>query len=106
MLRNLLANALAYTPEGGTVAVSARATGQEVVVSVKDSGVGIPAEDLPHVFERFCRSDKSRTRSPGGSGLGLAIVKQLVEAHGGRVWAESTPGAGSVIGFTLPVATS
>ncbi len=104
VLRNLLANALAYTPEGGTVAVSAHAAGQEVVVSVKDSGVGITAEDLPHVFERFYRSDKSRTRSTGGSGLGLAIVKQLVEAHGGRVWAESAPGAGSTFAFTLKVA--
>jgi len=104
VLRNLLANALAYTLEGGAVTVSARLVGHEVSVSVKDSGVGISAEALPHVFERFYRADKSRTRSTGGSGLGLAIVKQLVEAHGGRVWAESSPGAGSTFYFSLPAA--
>lgn len=103
VLRNLMANALAYTPEGGSVAVSARLVAQEMRVSVKDTGSGISAEDLPHVFERFYRADKSRTRKTGGSGLGLAIVKQLVQAHGGRVWAESTLGVGSTFYFALPV---
>ncbi len=104
VLRNLMANALAYTPEGGSIAVSARLVARELNICVKDTGTGISAEDLPHVFERFYRADKSRARSTGGSGLGLAIVKQLVEAHGGCVWAESIPGAGSSFHFTLPVA--
>jgi len=104
VLRNLLTNALAYTPEGGTISVAARAAGAEIKVSVKDTGIGIAPQDLPYVFERFYRADKSRTRQTGGTGLGLAIVKQLVQAHGGRVWVESTPGAGSTFSFTLPVA--
>jgi signal transduction histidine kinase len=103
VLRNLLANAIAYTPEGGTVSVMARTAGAEVEVSVKDTGIGIAPEELPYVFERFYRVDKSRARKTGGTGLGLAIVKQLVQAHGGRVWAESTPGAGSTFAFTLPL---
>ena len=103
VLRNLLANSLAYTPEGGSVTVSAHAKGKEVEVSVRDTGTGIGPQDLPCVFDRFYRADKSRARKTGGSGLGLAIVKHLVEAHGGHVWAESTPGVGSTFTFTLPV---
>jgi signal transduction histidine kinase len=72
-------------------------------VSVRDTGIGIAPEHLPYVFERFYRADKSRARATGGAGVGLTIVKQLVEAHGGRVWAESTPGSGAMLGFTLPV---
>jgi signal transduction histidine kinase len=75
-------------------------------VSVSDDGGGIPAADLPHVFDRFFRVDRSRTRASGGSGIGLAIVKQLVEAHGGRVWAHSAEGKGSTFAFCLPVARS
>jgi len=104
VLRNLLANALAYTPEQGSVSVSARSAGACVEVSIVDTGIGVAPEDLLLVFERFYRVDKSRARQTGGTGLGLAIVKNLVEAHGGRVWAQSTPGAGSTFTFSLPVA--
>ncbi len=103
VLRNLLANALAYTSEGGSVIIAAQAKGPQIELSVRDTGTGIGPQDLPYVFERFYRADKSRARKTGGSGLGLAIVKQLVEAHGGHVWAESALGAGSTFSFTLPV---
>jgi signal transduction histidine kinase len=103
VLRNLLNNAIIHTPPGGALAVAARATGAEVEVRVSDTGVGIAAEHLPYIFERFFRADRSRARATGGAGLGLAIVKHLVELHGGRVWAESAPGAGSAFAFTLPM---
>jgi signal transduction histidine kinase len=102
VLRNLLANALTHTPDGGTVRVSGRASGAQAAVEVADSGEGIAAEHLPHVFDRFYRSDPSRARSTGGAGLGLAIVRQLVEAHGGRVSVASAPGSGARFTFTLP----
>jgi signal transduction histidine kinase len=102
VLGNLLGNALTHTPEGGTIRVSARASAGRVAVEVADSGEGISAEHLPHVFDRFYRSDPSRARSTGGAGLGLAIVKQLVEAHGGQVSVASAPGAGARFTFTLP----
>ncbi len=105
VLRNLLANALAYTPAGGRITITAKARGSEVVVAVRDTGAGIPAEHLPYVFDRFYRADRARARQTGGAGLGLAIVKQLVLAHGGTVTAESTPGQGSTFTFTLPIAT-
>ena len=105
VLRNLLNNAITYTPEGGTVTVSSRQADGWVEVSVGDTGMGIAPEDLPYVFERFYRADKSRARATGGAGLGLAIVKQLVEAHGGRVTAESdgVPGHGSTFTIRLPL---
>jgi two-component system sensor histidine kinase BaeS len=103
ILRNLLSNALDFTPRGGQVTVHAKHVGHEVRVEVEDSGRGITADHLPYVFERFYRIDPSRTRSTGGAGLGLTIVKNLVEAHGGRVWVRSTPGTGSTFGFSLPV---
>ena len=105
VLTNLLENALRYTPSGGTVTVRAARRGTSVAIMVTDTGVGIPAEHLPHIFQRFYRVDKSRSRSGGGSGLGLTIAKHLVEAHGGQIWAESPgPGRGSTFTFTLPVA--
>jgi len=143
VMRNLLANALRYTPAGGLITVKAgemkearvtgvagvtggtggtggtgvtggtRVTGvtgvigegaTALLVAVTDSGPGIAPDDLPHVFDRFYRADKSRSRASGGAGLGLAIVKQLVEAHGGRVWAESEVGRGATFKFTFPVA--
>lgn len=100
---NLLSNALHYTPPGGRVEVRAWQDAEEYRVSVSDTGPGIAPEDLPQIFDRFYRADKSRTRGTGGSGLGLAIVRSLVELHGGRVLVESTPGRGSRFTVTLPV---
>ncbi len=102
VLHNLLANAVRYTESGGRVAISARQSDGELQVEVVDTGVGIPPDELPHVFDRFYRVDRSRSRATGGAGLGLAVVKYLVEAHGGRVWVRSAPGAGSTFGFSLP----
>ena len=102
VLRNLLENALAHTAEGGTVTVTARQHDEWIEVSVVDTGEGIPAEDLLDIFERFYRVDKSRTRATGGSGLGLTIARRLVEAHGGRIEAESEVGKGSRFTFILP----
>ncbi len=91
-LRNLLENALRYSPEGGRVSISGRQLTDMVEISVTNSGEGIAAADLPYIFERFFRADRSRSREHGGAGIGLAIVKQLVVAHGGQVGAESRPG--------------
>jgi len=104
VLINLLGNAFRYTPPGGRVAVTLREEQDQVVVSVDDSGPGIAAADLPYVFERFYRTGKSRSRAEGGTGLGLAIAKGFVEAHGGKIWAESRPGEGSRFIFTIPKA--
>ncbi len=105
VLTNLIGNALQYTPANGQVVVSVESIANEARFSVKDSGVGIPAEHLPHIFDRFYRVDKSRSRARGGSGVGLTIAKHLVEAHGGRIWAESEgEEKGSVFVFTLPLA--
>jgi signal transduction histidine kinase len=103
VLRNLLDNGLTHTPAGGEISVTAHAAGQWIAVSVRDTGAGIAEKDLPYIFERFYRADKSRSRATGGAGLGLAIVKQLVKAHGGRVEAESQVGRGTTFTFTLPV---
>lgn len=106
VMGNLLSNALRHTPSGGRVTLRAtlQSTSQPVIkVEVIDTGSGIAPEDLPHVFDRFYRADKSRSRSSGGSGIGLAIVKQLVEAHGGAVGVESQIGKGSTFFFTLPI---
>lgn len=100
----LLENALTHTPQGGRVTLTARAGVDSVAVSVADSGAGIPAADLPYVFDRFYRADPSRSRATGGVGLGLTIAKQLIEAHGGTIGVESQEGAGSVFTFTLPIA--
>jgi two-component system phosphate regulon sensor histidine kinase PhoR len=103
VLTNLVDNALKFTPEGGHIRVRVEVRGAEAWVCVEDTGRGIPPDDLPHVFERFYRADRSRTRTSGGSGLGLAIAKHLVEMQGGRIWAESTPGQGSVFSFAFPL---
>lgn len=105
VLYNLISNALRHTPAGGTITSSAELREGRVLVSVRDTGTGISPEDLPHVFERFYRADRSRARSSGGSGLGLTIAKQIVEAHGGQIWAQSWLGAGSTFGFSLPLPT-
>ncbi len=105
VLHNLLENALRYTPAGGSVRLRAETENGSVVVSVQDDGEGIPEEDLPFVFDRFFRGEKSRAREggqAGGAGLGLAIAKGLVEAHGGRIWVHSARGAGTTMTFALP----
>lgn len=95
VLGNLLANALRHTPQGGRIGLSARKARGGVRIEVSDSGPGIAAEDLERVFERFYRADKARQRDRGGAGLGLAISRSIVQAHGGRIWAESPPGQGA-----------
>ncbi len=105
VLLNLVGNALQYTPPGGKVQVTAAAQRGEVYIAVSDSGMGIPAEHLPHLFTRFYRVDKSRSRAGGGSGIGLTIAKYLVEAQGGSIWAQSEgAGRGSTFTFSLPTA--
>jgi len=103
VLINLLSNAFKHTPAGGLITVAAQQVGQMIQVAVKDTGEGIPASELPSIFERFYRADRARSRDTGGSGLGLSIARSLVEAHGGRMWVESTEGQGSTFYFTLPV---
>jgi signal transduction histidine kinase len=102
VLSNLVGNALRHTPPGGTVEIRATAQQEEVRVEVRDTGEGINAHDLPHIFEHFYRGEKSRSRATGGSGLGLAIAKGIVESHGGQIGAESAVGEGTTFFFTLP----
>jgi len=106
VLVNLVANAIQYTPEGGDVTISAARQADEIHISVKDTGIGVPPEHLANLFTRFYRVDKSRSRSAGGgSGIGLTIARHLIEAHGGNIWAESKgDGQGSTFTFSLKVA--
>jgi two-component system phosphate regulon sensor histidine kinase PhoR len=99
---NLFDNSLRYTAAGGRILCSARRQGEGTAISVRDTGVGISREHLPRIFERFWRADTSRSREEGGTGLGLSIVKHLVEAHGGRVWAQSDLGRGTTVAFWIP----
>lgn len=103
ILINLVDNAVKYTPEGGGITISAGREGDRCRVAIRDTGVGIPEADLPHVFERFYRVDKARSREIGGTGLGLAIVKHLVQMQGGKVGVHSQIGQGSEFFFTLPL---
>lgn len=103
VLLNLLENAVAHTTKGDNITVTAKTQGGWVAVTVTDTGEGIPPKELPNIFERFYRVDKSRSRATGGSGLGLTIAKRLVEAHGGKIEAKSKLGRGSRFTFTLPV---
>ena len=105
VLSNLLSNALRYTPQGGDITLSTKHTAGDVEIRVHDSGPGIEPEELPNVFDRFYRTDKSRQRESGGSGLGLAIAKSIVEGHGGRIWAESDSDKGTTIVIALPIPT-
>jgi signal transduction histidine kinase len=104
VLFNLLDNAVRFTPAGGRVTVSAERSDGSVDVHVTDTGPGIPPEHLPRLFERFYRADPARSQKEGGTGIGLAIARSVVEAHGGRIWAESVVGVGSTFRFTLPAA--
>lgn len=101
-LANLVGNALQYTPAGGLVRVTAQRTAEGVEVTVVDTGPGFAEADLPRVFEKFYRGEQARSRASGGAGLGLAIAKGIVEAHGGRIWADNGDGRGARISFTLP----
>lgn len=105
VLTNLISNAVKYSPNGGRITLGARQSDEEVVAWVADEGMGIPPEALPRLFSKFFRVDSRDTRSIGGTGLGLSLVKKIIEAHGGRVWVESTVDVGSTFFFTLPVAT-
>lgn len=102
-MSNLIDNAIKYTQAGGAVMVRARGINGEVEIRVEDNGPGIPAADLPRIFERFYRADKARSREHGGTGLGLSIVKHIVLAHGGTVKAESEVGKGTAIILSLPM---
>ena len=102
IINNLIENAVKYTNAGGRIWVSVRGDGDDVLINVTDSGIGIPPENLSHVFQKFYRVDNSATREVGGTGLGLYIVKARVEAMGGRVWAESSFGEGSTFYVALP----
>jgi two-component system phosphate regulon sensor histidine kinase PhoR len=102
VLSNLLDNAIKFTNSGGRVAITTEVHKNEIVIQIKDSGIGIPSTDLSRIFERFYTVDKSRSRELGGTGLGLSIVKHIVEAHGGKVWVESELNRGSVFYFSLP----
>ena len=104
ILLNLLDNAVKYTASPGSITISAKHKGDMVEVAITDTGIGIPQKDLSRIFERFYRVDKARSRKLGGTGLGLSIVKHLVQAHNGKVWAESEEGRGSTFYFTLPKA--
>jgi signal transduction histidine kinase len=102
VLVNLVENAIKYSPKGGHVEVTARATSDEVIVSVTDEGIGLAEEDRDRIFQRFSRLDSRLVRQTKGTGLGLFICKSIVEAHGGRIWAETVSGAGSRFSFSLP----
>jgi heavy metal sensor kinase len=103
LFMNLLDNAIRYTPAPGTISLSFRREGQMAVVAITDTGIGIPAEDIPFIFERFYRVDKSRSRAEGGSGLGLAICRHIAEAHSGKIEVESQVGTGSTFLVWLPM---
>ncbi|MDR1797842.1 MAG: two-component sensor histidine kinase [Clostridiales Family XIII bacterium] len=102
VLSNLLSNAVKYTPEGGRVEVAVHAGAAAATVTVSDTGPGVPEEELPRIFERLYRADKSRNRKTGGTGLGLAVAKEAVEAHGGRITAKNNPGGGMTFTISLP----
>ncbi|WHX40615.1 cell wall metabolism sensor histidine kinase WalK [Mesobacillus sp. AQ2] len=102
VLDNIISNAMKYSPEGGTITFKVKELDDQIVASISDEGVGIPKDNLDKIFDRFYRVDKARTRKLGGTGLGLAIAKEMVNAHGGKIWADSVEGKGTTVQFTLP----
>jgi signal transduction histidine kinase len=102
VLANLVGNAVKFTEAGGSITINARALENELLISVTDTGIGIPPSHLPHIFDRHWHA--RRTARTLGTGLGLAIARGIVEAHGGRIWVESTEGVGSIFSFTVPIA--
>lgn len=102
VLDNIISNALKYSPEGGKITFRLIEQEEQLIISISDQGVGIPIKDMDKIFDRFYRVDKARTRKLGGTGLGLAIAREMVEAHGGRIWASSKEGKGTTISFSLP----
>ena len=102
-MRNLLDNAIKYSPEGGTITVQGLQDESQILFSISDEGIGIPSEEWERIFERFHRVENDVTRRMRGAGLGLAVCQGIVEAHGGRIWVESQSGAGSTFCFTLPI---
>jgi two-component system sensor histidine kinase BaeS len=102
VLGNLLSNAFKFTPHGGSVDLTLEPVEGGVLMEVHDTGAGISPEQLPHIFEKFYQADNQRSARASGSGLGLAIAKQIVEAHGGTISCESTPGVGTTFSITLP----
>lgn len=103
VLYNIISNAIKYSPEGGQITFSIKEEETRVIVSIADQGMGIPKENISKIFERFYRVDKARSRKLGGTGLGLAIAKEMVQAHGGEIWASSEEGKGTTISFSLPL---
>ena len=103
VIYNVIDNAIKYTPRGGEVETSLVRSGRRALIRISDTGIGIPAEDLPHIFDRFYRVDKARSRATGGTGLGLSIVKQIVQQHGGSITASSTEGKGTAFEISLPI---
>jgi signal transduction histidine kinase len=104
MLLNLIANGIKYTPEGGSLELALLRDGEMARIDVADTGIGIPFEAQPYIFDRFYRVDKARNRMDGGSGLGLSIVRSIAVAHGGQINVESIPGKGSTFSVLLPIA--
>ena len=104
VLINLLHNAVKFSPKGGTIVLGAGEAANEITVWVRDPGIGVPRADLSRIFERFYKVDRARVRGRGGTGLGLSIARHVIDAHGGRIWAESEEGQGSTFSFTIPVA--
>jgi len=103
VIYNVIDNAIKYTPRGGSVHTSLTRVGKKAIIRISDTGIGIPAADLPHIFDRFYRVDKARSRATGGTGLGLSIVKQMVILHGGTISAASEEGKGTTFTIELPL---